>query len=145
MYPRTALRQYQQVNAQAVVDASPYKVITLLMQGALDRMASAKACISQKDIEGRNRYIGKAVDIIDCLKESLNHKHDAEMTRNLDSLYDYMSRQLFVANASNDPAVIDEVAQLLGTIFDGWKMLEKSMSDAGVSHADPVQHTSAMK
>lgn len=145
MYTQSALRQYQQVNAQGVVDASPYKIISLLMQGALDRMASAKVCIRQNDIEGRNRFIGKAVDIIDCLKESLNHKHDPEMTRNLDNLYDYMSRQLFVANAGNDCAAIDEVAQLLGTIFDGWKMLEQSMSTAGVSMADAGNGQSLMK
>lgn len=135
MYNRQAMNQYRQVNAQAAVDSSPYKIITLLMQGALDRMTSAKGCIQHNDIEGRNRFINKAVDIIDCLKESLVHKHDEDMTANLENLYDYMSRRLFEANAENNEVMIDEVYGLLNTIFDGWKELEGKLPDSGVSEA----------
>ncbi len=144
MYNRQAMNQYRQVNAQAAVDSSPYKIITLLMQGALDRMTSAKGCMERSDIEGRNHFINKAVDIIDCLKESLVHKHDEEMTANLENLYDYMSRRLFEANAENNPVKVDEVAGLLGTIFDGWKELEGKLPDAGLSLAPQNQPATAL-
>ena len=38
----------------------------------------------------------------------------------LESLYDYMERTLFEANAKNDVAKLDEVADLLRSIKDGW-------------------------
>ncbi|BFM16581.1 flagellar export chaperone FliS [Maricurvus nonylphenolicus] len=144
MYNRQAMNQYRQVNAQAAVDSSPYKIITLLMQGALDRMTSAKGCIQHNNIEGRNQFINKAVDIIDCLKESLVHKHDEEMTANLENLYDYMSRRLFEANAENNAVMIDEVYGLLNTIFDGWKELEGKLPDSGVSEAYGEQQAAGL-
>ncbi|GAA5316129.1 MAG: flagellar export chaperone FliS [Candidatus Pelagadaptatus aseana] len=135
MYRQNAMQQYRHAQASAAIDSSPYKVISMLMQGALDRMVSAKGCIANNDIAGRNHFIGKAADIIDCLKNSLEHKHDEEMTNNLDNLYDYMARRLFHANLKNCPDTIDEVYGLLDTIYDGWKELEDKLPDAGVSVA----------
>lgn len=62
--------------------------------------------------------LGKAIDIIGGLREGL----DKEKTDNpdeldrLDSLYDYMARRLTQANLHSDPAMIDEVAQLMITV-----------------------------
>ena len=40
MYSRSALQQYQQVNAHAQVsEASPHRLIQMLQAGALDRIA----------------------------------------------------------------------------------------------------------
>ncbi len=125
MLNQRAMNQYNYANAAGVLNASPQQVISLLMQGALDRMTSAKGCIANDDIAGRNLLLGKAIDIIDCLKSSLEHKHDEEMTANLDSLYDYMNQRLFQANLKNSPDIIDEVYGLLNTIYDGWKQLEE--------------------
>lgn len=136
MYSRgNAISQYKHAHAAAAIDSCPYKIISLLMQGAIDRMTQAKGCIKHNDIAGRNRYIGKAVEIIECLKHSLEHKHDESMTANLDSLYDYMGRRLFQANLKNSSDIIDEVIGLLSTIFDGWKELEAKLPDSGVSPA----------
>lgn len=136
MYKQRAMNEYRQVNAQAAIDSSPYKLVSLLMQTALDRMASVKGCIQHKDIQGRNNFINKAVDILDCLKDSLDHKYDPSMTANLENLYDYMIRRLFLANLENEALYVDEVANLLGTLYDGWKQLEASLPEAGVSPAD---------
>jgi flagellar protein FliS len=45
---------------------------------------------------------------------------DAEMTANLDSLYDYMQRRLLEANLRNDVTIVDEVSDLLQTIKAAW-------------------------
>lgn len=125
MLNQRAMNQYNYANAAGVLNASPQQIISMLMQGALDRMNSAKGCIANSDIAGRNHLLGKAIDIIDCLKNALEHKHDEEMTANLDSLYDYMTQRLFQANLKNSADIIDEVHGLLSTIYDGWKQLEE--------------------
>jgi len=159
MYSRKAINQYQQTSAGAVVDASPHKIISLLMQGALDRMAQAKGHIQQQQLEARNNAINKTSDIIDCLRNALDHNHSAELSNNLDSLYDYMLRRLFEANAKNDESIIDEVAKLLSSIYISWKQIEAPQQQAQLqsqlqpqqvgagiaSYSQPTQQAQLMK
>ena len=55
MYSKSALAQYQKINAQTgVVDADPHRLIQLLLEGAIDRMRRA---LSEFTIEGVNTTI----------------------------------------------------------------------------------------
>ncbi|AHZ78716.1 MULTISPECIES: flagellar export chaperone FliS [Pseudomonas] len=123
MHPMRALRQYQKVNSHAQIsEATPHRLVQLLMEGSLDRMAQAKGAIARGDVAQKGVMLGKAIDIIGGLREGL----DKEKTDNpdeldrLDSLYDYMARRLTQANLHSDPAMIDEVAQLMITVKSGW-------------------------
>lgn len=116
-----ALRQYQKVNGVAQTsEASPHRLVQMLMQGGLDRMAQAKGAIARNDIAQKGILIGKAIDIIGGLREGLDLENHAESLAELDSLYTYMSRRLVEANVNSDPAIIDEVARLLITVKEGW-------------------------
>lgn len=43
MNPMRALRQYQKVNSHAQIsEATPHRLVQMLMEGGLDRMAQAK-------------------------------------------------------------------------------------------------------
>ncbi|MCE0911101.1 MULTISPECIES: flagellar export chaperone FliS [Pseudomonas] len=121
MNPMLALRQYQKVNGVAQTsEASPHRLVQMLMQGGLDRMAQAKGAIARRDIAQRGILIGKAIDIIGGLREGLDLENHGDSLAELDSLYTYMSRRLIEANAKGDPAIIDEVARLLITVKEGW-------------------------
>lgn len=120
----SAAAQYQRNNSYSALDASPHKLISLLMGGALDRLAKAKGHAERGEHEQRSRFIGKATEMIDCLREALDHKHSADMTRDLEQLYDYMTFRLFSANAENSPAMIDEVYSLLHGIYTAWQEIE---------------------
>ena len=121
MNPMLALRQYQKVNGVAQTsEASPHRLVQMLMQGGLDRMAQAKGAIARNDIAQRGILLGKAIDIIGGLREGLDLENHADDLAELDSLYVYMSRRLTEANLKGDPAIIDEVARLLITVQEGW-------------------------
>ncbi|MBA6137286.1 MULTISPECIES: flagellar export chaperone FliS [Pseudomonas] len=121
MNPMLALRQYQKVNGVAQTsEASPHRLVQMLMQGGLDRMAQAKGAIARNDIAQRGILLGKAIDIIGGLREGLDLENHADDLAELDSLYVYMSRRLTEANLKGDPALIDEVARLLITVKEGW-------------------------
>ncbi|OUM35080.1 flagellar export chaperone FliS [Pseudomonas putida] len=121
MNPMLALRQYQKVNGVAQTsEASPHRLVQMLMQGGLDRMAQAKGAIARNDIAQRGILLGKAIDIIGGLREGLDLENHADNLAELDSLYIYMSRRLTEANLKGDPAIIDEVARLLITVKEGW-------------------------
>lgn len=119
MYANGA-KQYQQMSNQtAVVDADPHRLIQLLFEGALARIATAKGCIEHKDIEGRTKAINSGIRIIGGLQESLN-MDAGEISANLESLYDYMIRRLFEANTKNSLEMLDEVAKLIIEIKTAW-------------------------
>jgi flagellar protein FliS len=123
MNPMKALRQYQKVNSHAQVsEASPHRLIQMLLEGGLDRLAQAKGAMSRGDVAQKCVLITKAIDIITGLRQGLDEgkAEDPAAIQQLDSLYEYMNTRLVQANASNDPEVIDEVARLLITVKSGW-------------------------
>ena len=123
MNPMRALRQYQKVNSHAQIsEASPHRLIQMLMEGALERMAQAKGAMARGDIAQKALLITKTIDIITGLRAGLREENtdDQEALRQLDSLYEYMTKQLTLANAKNEPELIDEVARLLITVKSGW-------------------------
>ncbi|MDG9924787.1 MULTISPECIES: flagellar export chaperone FliS [unclassified Pseudomonas] len=121
MNAMAALRQYQTVNTQAQVsDASPHRLIQMLMEGGLSRLAQAKGAMMHGQHAAKGELISKAIGIIGGLRESLDLKQGGEIAANLDRLYEYMVSRLVEANIGNDVAIIDEVAELLRNVKSGW-------------------------
>ena len=123
MNPMRALRQYQKVNSHAQIsEASPHRLIQMLMEGGLERMAQAKGALSRGDVPQKALLLTKAVDIIGGLRQGLDADKTDEKAalQQLDSLYEYMTIRLTQANIKNDPEIIDEVARLLITVKSGW-------------------------
>jgi flagellar protein FliS len=118
-----ALRQYQKVNSHAQIsEASPHRLIQMLLEGGLDRLAQAKGALARGDIAQKCLLITKAIDIITGLRQGLDAEkaEDPASIEQLDSLYEYMNARLVQANAGNDPQIIDEVVSLLVTVKSGW-------------------------
>ena len=120
----SALRQYQQVNTDAaVLGASPHRLIEMLMDGALERLASAKGHIQRGELARKGELIGKTIAIIGGLREGLNTEAGGEIAANLDNLYDYLQRHLLEANLKSDSSILDEVASLLREVREGWNAI----------------------
>lgn len=120
----SAAQQYSQNNAYGALNASPHQLISLLMKGVIDRITIAKGHSERGEHDKRSKRIGQVTDIIDCLRDSLNHKHSVEMTRNLEQVYDYMCFRLFTANAANDIDMLQEVSDLMSGIYSAWEEIE---------------------
>lgn len=126
MVGQRALSQYQQVNTAAAVEgASPHRLIQMLMQGCLQRIAEAKGAILRNDIAAKGTAIGRAMNILSGLQASLNKDVAAELPHQLDSLYDYMQRRLLEANMKSSVELLDEVAELMRTVKEGWDGIEQ--------------------
>ena len=121
MNPMLALRQYQKVNVHAQAsEASPHRLVQMLMEAGLDRIAQAKGAIGRKDIPAKGVLIGKAIDIMGGLREGLDMENSADTLSSVDNLYIYMMQRLAEANIKSDPKILDEVARLLITVKEGW-------------------------
>ncbi len=124
-YTRSALQAYQQVGRQAAVEeASPHRLIQMLMEGALEKIAAAKGFMERGAVQEKGAHITWAVSIIDGLRVSLDKSVGGEIAENLEELYVYMMRRLTEANLKNETALLDEVASLLGQIKSAWDAIE---------------------
>lgn len=124
-----ATQAYASVGAQSsVAAASPHRLIQLLMDGALDRLSIAKGYMQRKDVQRKVAAIDRIMSIVDGLRMSLDHSVNAEMSENLESLYDYMNRRLLLANINNDEAALDEVASLLKELKEAWDAIPAQVS-----------------
>lgn len=121
MNAMAAMRQYQNVNTQVqAADASPHRLIQMLMEGGLTRLAQARGAMERGQFALKGELIGKAIAIIGGLREGLNFEQGGELAQNLDNLYDYMNRRLLEANLKNSVEPLDEVADLLRNVKTGW-------------------------
>ena len=121
MYATKAMKQYQQVSIEAQVsDANPHRLIQLLMQGGLERLAQARGAMEREQIPEKGILIGKAIGIIGGLREALDSERGGELAGHLDRLYEYMIARLVEANTSNDTSLLDEVSALLLEVKSGW-------------------------
>ncbi|CAK0776575.1 Flagellar secretion chaperone FliSB [Gammaproteobacteria bacterium] len=118
---RSGPQQYQQIGVQSsVVDASPHRLIQMLLEGALDRISKAKGSLTRGDIPEKCRYIGLAIGIVDGLAGSLNLEVGGDIATNLAALYEYMARRLLQANLESSVPILDEVSGLLVQVKEGW-------------------------
>lgn len=118
---RNAPGQYSKMAVQTGIEsASPHRLIQMLMEGALEKLARAKGFMQRNEIRAKGQQIGWAISILEGLKASLNKAEGGEIAQNLEDLYIYMEQRLIVANRENDPAILDEVIALMRQIKDGW-------------------------
>ena len=121
MNAMTAMRQYQSVNTQAqAIEADPHRLIQMLMEGGLTRLAQARGAMERNQTALKGELVSKAITIVGGLRQALNLEQGGELAVNLDNLYAYMTTRLMEANLKNDPAILEEVADLLREVKSGW-------------------------
>ncbi len=112
---------YAKVGVQsALEDASPHRLIQMLLDGTLARIAAAKGAVERQDIPEKGRLIGKCMDLVIGLRNCLDLDNGGELAESLDALYEYMLGRLLEANRLNDAGILQEVADLLNEIKEGW-------------------------
>ncbi|MGR9099975.1 MAG: flagellar export chaperone FliS [Gammaproteobacteria bacterium] len=117
----SAMQQYKKVGVEGdVMDATPHKLVQLLMEGVLEKIALAKGNMLRREIAEKGENIGRAITILGGLRASLDLEAGGELAQNLDDLYDYMTRQLLSANLNGAAGIMDEVSSLMAEVKAGW-------------------------
>jgi flagellar protein FliS len=116
------LAAYRSTSVHTGVAASdPHRLIVMLMDGALERIATARGLMQNgSGAAERAQLLHRAVAIVDELRNSLNFKAGGDLSHNLDALYDYMCVRLMQASAQGKPEWLDEVSRLLGEVRAAW-------------------------
>jgi flagellar secretion chaperone FliS len=117
----SSLAAYQSVAAHGgVAAADPHQLITMLLDGALQRLAAARGAMEHGVTSSKSQLIHRVVEIIDELRASLNLEAGGQIAANMADLYDYSSRLLMRANLESRTDLLDEVGHLLREIRSAW-------------------------
>jgi len=105
-----------------VMNAEPYKLILMLIDGAILKISTAAHSIGQGDVSEKGMAITKAIAIIsEGLQASLDMQAGGDIGERLNALYDYMCKRLLEANLRNDIAALEEVTRLLNELRSAWE------------------------
>jgi len=115
------LAAYQSVSVHGGVAVSdPHGLVLMLMDGAVERMNTARGCMQRGELVRKAKLLHSCVTLVAELRGCLDMVRGGAIAQNLSDLYDYMMRQLLRANADNNPAFIAEVLSLLAEIRSAW-------------------------
>lgn len=119
------LKAYKTTSLSAdLAVADPHRVIQLMMQGVLERLAHAKGAIERRDFEAKAVAISKTLSIINGLQDSLDLTY-GKIPQDLYDLYAYMKDRVMDASRDMNCAPLDEVANLMLTIKSGWDQISE--------------------
>lgn len=108
---------------------TPYQVITMLLDGALERVDQAITRLDEGDIDQALVLVQKTICIVSELRESLNIENGGELASNLDALYEYIVAKLDAIGQECSPiAVLGEVRKLLTEVYQGWSGIKAEVS-----------------
>jgi len=120
--------QYKQMQIKT---ASPGKLLLMLYQGAVKFMKLAKKNIKEGKIEESHKNIIKAQNIILELQNTLDKEKGGEIAVQLESLYDFIYRELIQANLNKNTKHLNNVIPLVEELFVTYKeiVMNKNLED----------------
>jgi flagellar protein FliS len=107
----------------AILNASPEKLIILLYEGALQNLERAKRELetpgqSHSPAVGEN--LGKAMAIIGELRASLDFEKGEDVAKRLDGLYEFCIDQIYKANVERKSPALKPTIQVMKTLKEAW-------------------------
>lgn len=131
MYKSKGIQAYRKDSIKSdLASADPHRVIQLLMQGALEKLALGKGCIERSDWEGKAAALTRASEIINALRDALDRDVNPELVDNLESLYEYMIIRITEASIAKDTSIIDQVMGLILQIKGAWDQISTADKQA---------------
>lgn len=124
-YMNSKVGAYQQVAAHGgVAAADPQRLITLLLDGALTRIAEARGCLNRDAHQQKTSHLRRALAIVTELRTCLALEH-GELPKNLDRLYEFVERQLLRAHTDQSVHLLDDACSILSEIRSAWVLLAR--------------------
>lgn len=103
-----------------VNDASPHRLIQILMESLNGYLAAGKGALERKDTPAATQALVRAQAIVTELRTSIDFEKGGPAMQTLDSVYEFMGRNIALARASNKPATVEEVIATFRPIKEAW-------------------------
>jgi len=107
----------------AVLTASPEKLIKMLYEGAIKHLEQSRIGLTDANTSRSQEVglaLGKAIGIVGELRASLDHTVGGDIARDLDQLYEFVLDQLSQANLQRTPDGVNASLEVMRTLKEGW-------------------------
>jgi len=119
------IQSYRKID---ITTADPGKLVLMCYNGAINYVKIAIQKYRDKDFEGKCKALAKTQDIIDELRHALDFEKGGEIARNLESLYNYISRKLIISNVNKNINDLNEVVGILEELKSAWEIVFKKQT-----------------
>lgn len=107
----------------AVLTASPEKLVKMLYDGAIKNLERCKESLSDPATARSpevSASIGKALGIVGELRASLDMAVGGKIAQDLDRLYEFSIDQITQSNSTRTTAGVGNALRVLRTLKEGW-------------------------
>ena len=116
-------RYHNEYKYNQISTSSQGKLILMMYEGAVKFTMMALISMVEGDIAGKATYIRKTHDIVNELSVSLDLKKGGEVTARLETLYQFILRQLTLANIKPDREALESILKVLEPLLEAWSQL----------------------
>ena len=123
---------YEKMQEDRIFTATKEELTLMLYDGALKFCNQAIIALESKEIVKANNYIIKVQNIILEFQMTLDKKYD--VSKYLNSMYDYMYRRLVEANMQKNIEILTEVRDFIKDLRNTWReamKIAKAQSSSG--------------
>ena len=136
-------RYHEEYRQNEISTSSQGKLILMMYDGAIKNARMALQCIEKNDISGRGLHIRKTHDIINELSLSLDQEKGQQVAKRLEELYQFIMKQLTLANIKGEPKPIESVLRILSTLKEAWEQIIKKVNSEASLKPEPVKTITA--
>ena len=117
-------RYHRRYKYNEISTSNQGKLILMMYEGAIKNLNLALNCIENKDVSGKGLHISKTHDIVNELSFALDLKKGGQISEHLERLYQYILRQLTLANIKRtDDRPLKDVKNILATLQSAWQQI----------------------
>ena len=114
---------YSSYKKQSVTTLTPIEIVVKLYDECERQMNRAVHFIGLKDYESTNTALLKSIEIVGALRSVLDMQ--IPMSKNLDSLYEYFTRELIEANMKKDDEKVRVLLPMISELRDAFSQISK--------------------
>ncbi|MFO7653921.1 MAG: flagellar export chaperone FliS [Candidatus Krumholzibacteriia bacterium] len=126
MYDPRSIRRYQEADVGSM---SREKMITLLYEKMIGCFQQADAALGRDDRITMVQRVNLALRIVTELRNALDHAVGGEISRNLESLYDFVFHQSLQVLVDRDPAHLRNCVRVLSPLLEAWRQIPPGTAD----------------
>lgn len=127
---------YAAYQNNSVNTSTPGELTLMLYNGCLKFIEQGKRAMNDNNIQEKNIAIQKAQAIISELMITLDTS--VPVAENMMVLYDFANSRLIDANIKNDPALLDDAADIIKEFRDTWREVIQIHRQKQYANADEV-------